>query len=254
MFEYSLGSYALNELAKETKAEPLYIILLKDPVQRIMSLYNHWYLQEKGNGYSLDLEELVQLELAILSLPRCKKFIEQMYNAGPKSKGAKAYKAAEALRQLMTTMLGGVGRFAEARLNLRPFGLVLDGLYFTQIHGWLRSQPALRQRLLIIQSEYFKDDREGAVRRDILPFLFPDKTKDQLDAIMQQRKLPKISNEKSDKDPKALLSLSTMAKLARFYKESNIEQYLYQLQQKHIATIVPALRAGDVWWPSYDEI
>jgi hypothetical protein len=256
MYEYIIGGHALATFAKETGGRPLFIALLKDPVQRIISLYNHWQVQGKatGAGHSLDLDTLVGLELGLLSTPKAKKFLEGISKGMVAPKGVGAARSAESLRQFMTKMLNGLSGFGDGRLNLRPFGLVLDGLYLAQIHGWWRMNTLIRDgSLLVVKSEYFKDNRFNCVKDHILPFLFPDKSEAERSAVMANAELPKtqVQNIKQDKDPSSYLSADTMKKLSAFYKTYSVEPLLVMLEQRGDLVTIPRLQKNEEWWPQY---
>ena len=88
MYEFQSASRAFG-LVNNNENSPLFVMMLRNPIDRMMSLYNHWYHQElntgddtrqqvdvvdeyvsdddSGNGYALSLEELVKLELKLLN-------------------------------------------------------------------------------------------------------------------------------------------------------------------------------------------
>lgn len=250
IYEYIIGGHAITSFAKETGARPLFIALLKDPVQRIMSLYNHWQVQSGESGHSLDLDTLVGLELGILATPKAKRLLEIIATMKSVPKHSRGARAAETLRIFMTKMLTGISDVGAGKLNLRSFGLVLDGLYLPQIYGWWRLTPLIQQgSLLVVKSEYFKENRERCVSENILPFLFPMKTKEQLSAIIANTKLPRVMNTKPDKDPSSQLSEDTMKKLSAFYKMYAVEPFLFALQERGDIVVVPPLKKNEEWWP-----
>ena len=79
---YSETSYYLQKLNKHAHNIPLFICLLRNPVTRTISLYNHWYVQRHASRdhQYLTLNDQLELELAILQLPHHLKLIEKANN------------------------------------------------------------------------------------------------------------------------------------------------------------------------------
>lgn len=261
LYEHELGTYTLSHFAKETNSLPLFIILLKDPIQRSISLYNHWSIQElkTGNGYSLPLENILELELNLLSLPYPKSLLSIIYNSILNRTNIKSlFEAEENLYNYMIKSLSYLSKTSTGRLNLRSFGLILDGFYLPQIIGWTRSNKInLKKRLLILKSEYFMENRIDCIKNVLFPFLFPNDEQDISSIVITKDTLPKIQNIKPNKLNISLLSPQLMKRIHQFYNSIYpIEEYLYELQLKNYAKIIPKLQKntkGDIikWWKDY---
>jgi hypothetical protein len=253
LYEYAAASLILGRILANTFIPPLFIILLKDPVSRTISLYNHWYLQElqTGNGYSLSLEELVSLELDLLSRPYPSSLLNMIVESVHNETRVRAVLgAAASLRAYMEDSLQTLSLQRGGRLNLRSFGLVLDACYLIQLVGWTRSPHiSLKRRLLIAKSEGFLQDREGFLRSHLLPFLFPHHDP----SSPLPLSLPGIKNSKPVKHYSSSLSPALTQRLARFYHRTGVEAYLHKLQQRGFAAVIPPIErepSGEYrkWW------
>jgi hypothetical protein len=259
LYEYQLTSHILSSFAKETNASPLFLLLLRDPIQRTISLYNHWYLQElhTGNGYSLPLEQLLELELNLLSLPYPQSLLQSIYSAITNHTSLSSLFAShEKLIQYMATSLSDLSKNSNGRLNLRSFGLVLDAWYLPQIIGWTRSRHInLKRKLLILKSEDFLAHRLEILQSTILPWLFPQdllllhSLQSLIDTTSRSSRsvatdlLPKIQNKKLEKSPAAAVSEAMRRRLDEFYNGVvPVEEYLYELQARGYAKIVPEIQ------------
>lgn len=261
LYEHELGTYTLSHFSKETGSLPLFIILLKDPIQRTISLYNHWSLQElsTGNGYSLSLENMIELELNLLALPYPQSLLSIIYTSILNRTNIKLlFEAEEKLYSYMTQSLGYLSKTSFGRLNLRSFGLILDGFYLPQIIGWTRSSKLnLKKHLLILKSEYFIENRIDCIKSVILPFLFPKDEQDTSSLIITKETLPKVQNIKLNKLNSSLLSPNIMKRLYQFYNSIySIEEYLFELQSRNYAKIIPKIernKNGKIikWWKEY---
>jgi hypothetical protein len=255
LYEYELTSRILSSFAKETHATPLFLLLLRDPIQRTISLYNHWYLQElhTGNGYSLPLEQLLELELNLLSLPYPQSLLQSIYSSLLNRTFLSSFFIShEKLIQYMTKSLAELSRKSNGRLNLRSFGLVLDAWYLPQVVGWTRSNHLnLKRKLLILQSEYFLPHRLEILQSIILPWLFPHdptllQSLQQLIRTADSSLLPQIKNQKKEKSQAAMVSEAMRRRLDEFYNGVvPVEEFLYELQLRGYAKIVPKIQRRD---------
>jgi hypothetical protein len=54
MYEFQAASRALGSFAShsptQSSTSPLYVMMLRHPVSRMVSLYNHWFVQERNTG------------------------------------------------------------------------------------------------------------------------------------------------------------------------------------------------------------
>ena len=261
LYEHHLGTIALSSFIQQTNATPLFIILLKDPIQRLISLYNHWYLQElhTKNGYSLSLESLIELELNLLSLPYPQLLLSTIYSTILNRTSLKLlFETENKLYLYMTESLEYLSNRSNGRVNLRSFGLILDGFYLIQLIGWIKSNKInIKKHLLIIQSEYFLLNRLSFIQTTLLPFLFPNKKEKMNSLIITNNSLPKIQNIKIKKENSSLLSDKIKKRIYSFYNEMYpIEEYLYELQIKNYAKIIPKINKNNEgkvikWWKEY---
>lgn len=160
------------------------------------------------------------------------------------------------------------------KLNLRPFGLILEGLYAHQVSGWLSSalfkveeRLQLPSRLLIAQSEVLFQNRINFFNNELLPFLHPvgcenssDESyisnltsKSQMHESKKKNKVntaSEISNQKPLKLSSAFLSNETKIKLQTFYQNNFPVKVLFKALEnchidKNIVKIVPSYSS---WW------
>jgi hypothetical protein len=140
-------------------------------------------------------------------------------------------------------------------------------MYLTQILGWCRSSIlGAKGRLLIAKSEYVASSREAFLLDHMVPFMFPhtDGTSTDtvtmsngreqvLNRIQSTGGLHKAKNSKSVKDPRAHLSPHMKKRLNDFYAKTDLQHFLYYLQLKKHAVVVPPLSSDDeLWWPQYN--
>jgi hypothetical protein len=281
LFQHDLAFPVLSALATETKASPLFILLLRDPLQRTISLYNHWSLQEAKthSGYSLPLEKLLELELNLLSLPHPQRLLQHITTALktiPRTKAAlvTALNSHEELLLYMTQALSSLSTLSHGRLHLRSYGLVLDAWYLPQLLRWttMRWQPRssrqshsdsdsdnnsnslslnMKGKLLILKSEEFLTNRLEVLQSELLPWLFPHNTSISLTSVGQrvvfkvdERELPKVQNQKKEKLISSSVSETMRQRLSMFYSDSvyPLEEFLYDLERRGGVRLVPPLK------------
>lgn len=158
----------------------------------------------------------------------------------------------------MTKSLADLSSNSNGRLNLRSFGLVLDGWYLPQIIGWTRSgHLILKRKFLILKSEEFISNRLEIFQSTILPWLYPDNPKFLHSLKINNNVLPKVQNTKHQKSSASQLSSHMKWRLYQFYNSIYpIEEYLYELQVRSYAKIVPEIKKKsrknvEKWWKEY---
>jgi hypothetical protein len=245
LYEHESVSSILSSLITETNASPLFILLLRDPIQRTISLYNHWSIQEanSGNGYALPLEQLLELELDLLLLPQPQRLLRAIFsslNSSPRTKASliSVMTSHSQLLLFMSQALSSISSLSHGRLNLRSYGLVLDAWYLPQIIRWTTtrwrgsassSSLNLKGKLLIMKSEEFLHNRLDVLQSDLLPWLFPLNTSagSRGDTSVESRHkpfykisetiLPKVQNMKREKLRESRVSETMRRRLSQFY-------------------------------------
>lgn len=248
MFEHVSASRILGHIANETSMSPLFIMLLREPVSRTISLFNHWYLQ--GLRHDIPLEELIALELSLLSLPYPSSLLHEIAQALDhlsKSNINTVIRAEADLRTYMETALTTLSIRGE-KLKQRRFGIVLDALYVTQLVGWVKTPHIeMKRRLMIVRSETFSRDRKSFIHQHLIPFLLPDQQH------LEDFTLPTMQNVRTETLSVSFLSETMRLKLKQFYEKLNLESLLYHLQERDYALIVPPIErtsTGEIkrWW------
>jgi hypothetical protein len=234
-FLYTQGSQLFRHIYQETKTPSLYMVLLRNPVERAISLYNHgqmFRLAQNPNvvtgdvlkiGYSLPLEDVLTVEFDILESSICKPLLDRIrakavhwtnsysdsYNQTALFSDMRRIGVLyDQLRRCMASQLrafnthgnrkfpvtksvnnmwnSSIDKSRRHRVNLRQFGLVLEGLYAAQLCGWLGSglfSTTVEEgsgstlmhssRILIAQSELLFKERHQFFNNILLPFLHP---------------------------------------------------------------------------------
>lgn len=209
MYEYVNASLVLGKLANQSTFTPLFLILLRNPITRIQSLYNHWMIQEGVNGYIWSLDKVLQLELELLSTTESQKFLSiiatsinrmkddlLLLSSSPSSSSSFSeynqrikkdtnrthfHTIADAYTNLRDYMSNQLEKMSSkfGRLNLRSFGLILDTLYIAQISGWLSMKSSITHldicgHLLIAKSEYIASNRNYFTYDILYNFFYPN--------------------------------------------------------------------------------
>lgn len=250
-YEYQKASLVLGNILYKTSTYPLFLVLLRNPVDRARSLYNHWMIQEKSNGYALPLEQLLELELSLLETPEAVKYLQIISDSHSSSLLAIS-RAFDNLRDYMTVALDHESQAIGGRLNLRAFGLLLDGLYIGQLAGWI-SNPNIDicGHVMIAKSEYVMANRNHFIYDTLMTFFHPHQNYPHVHTNESLSSMIPFQNKKSSKDylPSSHLSVAIRNNLTSFYSRYSIEKVLWNLQLSKCAHIVPSMKSsGEIWW------
>lgn len=316
------GARLFQHTARQTHAPSLFLVLLRSPVGRAVSLYNHGQMLrlaqhsapvggEHSVGYSLPLEDVLSVELWLMQGP-CGEVLQRLATSAQSWDDAPSQSLLGDLKQigvlfdeLQRCMSGQLKLFntlgsreyplprssgngsssgsSSHRVNLRPFGLLAEGLYGAQLSGWLGSglfqggrRAEALSRVLIAQSELLFRDRFHFFNRVLLPFLHPvscaqpaamarsvissDTSSDppsSHSAGPHKAARSKISNQKPRKLPSSALSSAMESRLRQFYEShlpvTSLLRALVRLQQTEGGSgaepffdIAPA--DVELWW------
>lgn len=230
-----------QRLNKESNAKTLFLLALRDPITAIPSLYNHWVVN--GINFNASLEEVLEGEFELLGARYIRKVVKWMFDAsvlGPTYNGTLAAQTYSIL----------VHKFEQMNRS-QKYSFLLLHLYVPQLIGYLDRVHDMKENLLIVKSEYYFEDRFKFFYQDLLPFLHPPNST--LDFVYRVRSRAwaednhtEIMNQKVKYIPEAKLSDSMKTRLRQFFAKIPIEPFLFKLQQKSTAAVVPRLMSGSV--------
>lgn len=162
LYYHQLSKNYLSQFHKQGYKKPLYIALLREPISKIISLYNHWHNRTNGSIYSLSLQHQLQLELNVLRLPNNMELVRKATHIKLTDSNTKiltAFASFTTLCNNMASILSNIDTTTKSHTNTYlPHGLILDTFYTPQLLQWLYDTDdvptSIRGRLLIFKSEY----------------------------------------------------------------------------------------------------
>ena len=308
LFLYTKASQLFQQLMDDTRTPSLFMVLLRNPVDRTISLYNHGQMQKLALnphvsvdnvfsvGYSMPLEEVLDIEFNILS-SNCKEYLKNIQLMSTELKYInddiiffkylkRIGNSFDRLRHCMYEKLQQYNNQQhhkdDRRVNLRPSGLLLEGIYGAQLSGWLGSglfhdnKNLTPSRILIAQSELLFKDRIQFFNDILLPFLHPvgciktshdqevlqdsyivhnvtSSTSSEHKRLNKRDKINKIANQKLNKLPCSVISSDMRKRLLLFYQEyfplSNLLEGLKRLAEtKRVHKFYTLAPEETAWW------
>jgi len=182
----------INEQCTITrKKTPKMIVLLRDSYNRTLSYYNYFTCRSN----TLPLEQMLLLEFDLFTKTPAKEYLDIITHI-PSNHQHIDYKyshhiilAYEKLQNFMEKEMK-ILKQNNSNINYERYGLLLDSIYLPQVLSLVFPNDDNNNRvntdwpILIIQSEYFFNDRARVLEDNIIPFLHPD------ESIRNKTKIP----------------------------------------------------------------
>jgi len=221
------------------------LVVLREPLSRIQSLYNHWLVRVNT---SIPLKEHLQLELEYLSAKETRASVSALFN----SSSVKAFDVLQSLRTQIHSCTRGMGTSAcsKARhwrdtyqLPGRPYSYLLTSLYYICLRKWSKAMlhPSRPGKFAVVQSEAFFANESHLL--DLIEI--PD--------WHAQRKLQDIHfgiRHFEHEYPEAgTLSRSLAMRIRNWFEKPRLSllSHLHEMSSMG-ALVVPSMHTAGSWW------
>ena len=259
---YAEGTKFLQEFETNRRGtgRPIFLLLLREPVARMIALYNVWERTWGSHYFSTSLEKMLSLELRIFHSSTVRKLLPSVVH--------RHNDTISSYYKLKAIMKSQLDRFNVTRSrNSVNSGFLVDSLVLPQLLGWIKvagsTSVQVKHRILIIQSEYYFKNPDKVYNDNIVPFinsrykyLFKNAGSNtgvdeiQKNAFNPVRKATEYTN-------RSILSAALKNRLSAFFQSTQIGlmKYLHMLQDKGFIELVPRLlHKSDSWVWSADAV
>ncbi len=276
IFEDSALAPPFLSMHEKTKSNPLFMLMLREPLSSIVSLWTHWNRISDGTFCSVPLSEILEAELKAFGSPGPSRILNDIVRI--LQSGSMAL---ESLDQLVALRNELIVSFEAAMLKdtcqqnqtcmqchcYAHGGFIFKSLTSLHILGWLRQFPPMRGNLLIISYSYYFKNRALFLLNRLMQFMYRDRkqfaadaglllSKKELENQLREVKATWHTPDRLDKMPSLSEGLKNRLKAFLAYADPNIQQLLFRLQQEKAAVIEPKIWRTTVtlqskhssWW------
>ncbi|KAL1495229.1 hypothetical protein AB1Y20_017092 [Prymnesium parvum] len=223
------------------------LVMLREPLSRIQSLYNHWQTTGKiAVNTSIPLQEHLQLEFAFLSSKETRASVSALFN----SSSVDAFEVLQSLRSRIhsCTRSMGIAACTKARhwqdtykSSVRPYSYLLSSLYDVCLRKWSTTMlhPSRPGKFAVVQSEAFFANESHLLDLIEIP-----------DWHVQRKQLHvnkgDFHHEYSDA---AALSRSLAMRLRNWLEKPRLSllSHLHEMSSMG-ALVVPSMHTAGNWW------
>ena len=276
IFEDSVLAPNFLLLHEKTSSSPLFIILLREPLSSIVSLWTHWNRFTDGTFCTVPLSEVLEAELRAYRNPGTSQILNEIVDI-LRSGSMTFYSLARlvALRNEMTSsfeaaMLTGKCQNNQTCMQRYCYangGFIFKSLISLHILGWIHQFPPMRGNLLIVNYTYYFKNRPLFLLNRMMQFFYRDRSQFASDAEMilrnkevesqlLEKKASWHTPDRLDKKPNLSEDLKNRVQSFLRYADPNIRRLLFRLQQEKVAVIEPKMWRATIsiqskrasWW------